>query len=293
MLRRMAYLLVAGVALAQEPVQIVVTAEGRHGRTAPEVGRGDVEVYAGKDRLMVADWVPLRGPRADLELCILIDDSAGGSLGSQLEDIRSFIRGQGSATSVAVGYMQNGTTVFTHAFTRDHEAAAKSVRLPLSSLGANASPYFALDDLIKKWPASDARREVILISDGIDFYGGSDLENPYVQATIERAQKTGLVVYCIYATGVGHVSHSLWSVTIGQDFLGELSEGTGGEFYSQGFQTPISLTPFLDGIDHRLNSQYRLSFVPKPQSKPGMQRIRLHTELMNVDLAAQERVYVQ
>ncbi|HME07371.1 MAG TPA: hypothetical protein VKG25_09985 [Bryobacteraceae bacterium] len=293
MLRTIAYFLVAGVALAQEPVQIVVTAEGRHGRTPPEVDRGDVQVYEGKERLLVADWVPLRGPRADLELGILIDDSAGGSLGPQLEDIRSFIRGQGTATAVAVGYMRNGTTVFAQAFSRDHEAAAKSVRLPLSSIGANASPYFALEDLIKKWPASNARHEVILISDGIDFYGGSDPQNPYVQTAIEQAQKAGLVVYCIYASGVGHLSHSLWSVTIGQNFLAELSEGTGGESYNQGFQTPISLTPFLDEIDHRLNSQYRLSFVPKAESKPGMQRIRLHTELPNVDLAAQERVYVQ
>jgi len=293
MVRTFAFLLFAGLALAQEPVQIVVTAEGRHGRTAPEVGRGDVQVYAGKDRLSVADWIPLQGARADLELCFLIDESAGGSLGSQLEDIRQFVRTQGPATAVAIGYMRNGTTVFAQVFTTDHQAAAKSVRLPLSTIGADASPYFALEDLIKKWPPSNARHEVIMISDGIDRYGGSDPQNPYVQSAIEKAQRAGIVVYSIYASGVGHMSHSLFSVSIGQNFLSQLSEGTGGESYTQGFQTPISLTPFLDEIEHRLNSQYRLSFIPKAEKKPGMQRIRLRTELPEVDLAAQERVFVQ
>jgi VWFA-related protein len=290
--RTCACLLLACSALAQEPIQIIVTAEGRHGRTAPEVGRGDVQVYEGKERLAVADWIPLQGAREDLELCILIDDSSSGSLGSQLEDIRAFVRSQKQTTAVAIGYMRNGTTVFAQAFTRDHQAAAKSVRLPLSSLGAEASPYFALEDLIKKWPSSEARHEVIMISDGIDPYGGSDLQNPYVQTAIEKAQRAGIVVYSIYASGVGHMSHSLWSVNIGQSFLSQLSEGTGGESYTQGFQTPISLTPFLDEIEHRLNSQYRLSFIPKAGGKPGLQRIRLRTELPDLDLAAQERVYV-
>lgn len=287
-----AFLLLAGFALAQEPVQIVVNAEGRHGRSAPEVGRGDVQVYQGKERLSVADWIPLQGARAALELCVLIDDSASGSLGSQLEDIRAFVRGQGPDTAVAIGYMRNGTVIFAQPFTKDHPSAAKSIRLPLSSIGADASPYFALEDLIKKWPPSNARHEVILISDGIDRYGGNDLDNPYVQSAIEKAQRAGLVVYSIYASGVGHLSHSSWSVTIGQSFLAQLSEGTGGESYTQGFQTPISLTPFLDEIEHRLNSQYRLTFIPKSGTKPGMQRIRLRTELPDVDLAAQERVYV-
>ena len=257
----------------------------------PEVGRGDVQVLEGKDRLSVADWVPLAGARADLQLCILIDDSAGG-LGPQLEDIRAFVRSQDPATAVAIGYMRNGTTVFAQPFTKDREAAAKSVRLPLSSFGANASPYFALEDLIQKWPPSGARREVIMLSDGIDRYGGSDPQNPYVLSAIEKTQRAGIVVYSIYVSGVGHFSHSLWSVTIGQSFLSELSERTGGESYTQGFQTPISLTPYLDEIEHRLHSQYRMSFVPKAGTKPGMLRFRLHTELPNVDLATQERVYV-
>lgn len=56
--------------------------------------------------------------------------------------------------------------------TSDHVQAAKSVRLPFATPGANASPYFSLADLIKRWPETGTRREVIMVSDGIDRFGG-------------------------------------------------------------------------------------------------------------------------
>src|SRR5579863_3851634 len=126
------------------PVRIVVTAEGRHGKTTPAVAREDVQVYRGKDRLQVVDWVPCTGAHAALQLFILIDDSASSSLGSQLEDIRAFINAQPSTTEIAVGYMRNGTVDVVANFSSDHAGVAKHVRLPLASIGASASPYFSL-----------------------------------------------------------------------------------------------------------------------------------------------------
>src|SRR5947207_15778797 len=70
---------------------MVVTVDPRHGSNVPVINRDDVIVYQGHDRAQVADWLPLQGEHAGLQLFILIDDAANTSLGSQLEDIRQFI----------------------------------------------------------------------------------------------------------------------------------------------------------------------------------------------------------
>lgn len=272
--------------------RLVVTAEGRHGKTVPALTREDVQVYRGNERLQVTDWVPLTGDRAAMQLFILIDDAASTSLGSQLDDIRAFINAQPPTTEIAVGYMRNGTVDVVHNFSADHAQAAKSVRLPLGSPGASGSPYFSLEDAIKRWPSSPLRREVLMISDGIDLFGGNGPSNPYVDTAVEHAQRAGVVVFTIYASGVGHRSHSYWSTTWGQNYLSQIAEQTGGEAYFQGFQTPISMAPFLDDLSHRLGQQYLLGFFPKPEKKAGLERIRLRTEVPDTELVGQESVYL-
>src|ERR1700738_2069942 len=73
------------------PAHIVVTAEARHGAQVPDLRREDVSVYLGRTRTQVADWVPLRGEHAGLELFLLLDDAYDISLGSPLEDLRQFL----------------------------------------------------------------------------------------------------------------------------------------------------------------------------------------------------------
>jgi|SRR5579871_993825 len=273
-------------------VHIVVTAEPHKGDTIPALNREDIQVHSGNDRLQVADFTPLQGDRGTLQLFILMDDSSSTSLGIQLNDIRAFINAQPATTAVAIGYMRNGTVDTVQNFTNDHRQAAAKLRLPLGSIGASASPYFSLMDLIKRWPSGAPRREIVLMSDGIDRFGGNGPANPYVDQTVDQAQRAGIVIYTIYVSGVGHRGHSFWSVNWGQNYLSQIAEQTGGEAYFQGFQTPVSLGPFLTQISQRLGRQYLLGFFPKPQAKPGFERIRLRTEVPNVDLAAQESVYV-
>ncbi len=55
---------------------------------------------------------------------------------------------------------------------------------------------------------------------------------------------------------------------------------------------PVSFTPFLDNMEHRLTSQYFLTFTAKPQKKSGLQRVKLRTEVPNAELVSAERVYV-
>jgi hypothetical protein len=274
-------------------VNLVVTVEARRGSEVPDINREDVMVYEGRDRDKVAGWIPLQGDRAGLQLFILLDDSSNMSLGSQLDDIRKFINAQPATTKIGVAYMQNGTAQVAQNLTSDHALAAKALRLPMGRAGANASPYFSLGDLIKRWPESSERREIVMISDGIDrYWGGSGPNDAYVDSAIEQAQRAGILVFGIYTPGEGHYGHSIWRMNWGQNYLSQLADETGGEAYYLGNGAPVSFTPYLDDISRRLGRQYLLTFLAKPQKKAGMQRVKLQTEVPNAELVSADRVYV-
>jgi hypothetical protein len=276
------------------PVQLLVTVEPKHGSSVPEIKREDVMVFEGRERLQVIDWVPATGDHAALELFILIDDAADTSLGSQLEDLRHFIDAQPPSTKIGIAYMQNGTAQVLQAPTADHGLASKALRLPMGTGGANASPYFSLSDLVKKWPASSDRRAILMVTDGIDrYYGSGDLSDPYLDAAIDDASKAGIVVSAIYTPGAGHFGHSYWQNYWGQIYLSELSEKTGGEAYYIGFNgPPVSFAPYLEEFNRRLGNQYLLSFLAKPGKKAEWRKIRLMTEIHGVDLVSAGRVFV-
>lgn len=274
------------------PVRMVVTVEARHGTDVPVINREDVMVYEAGTRVKVTDWVALQGDHASLELFILVDDASSTSLDSQLEDLRAFINSQPPTIAIGVGYMRNGTVDIVQKFTKDHASAAKSLRLPLGSPGISASPYFSLVDLIKHWPESPIPREIVMLSDGIDRYGGSGPANPYVDSAIEQAQRSGIPIFTIYTPGVGHYGHSFWRVNWGQNYLSQLADETGGEAYYLGLGAPVSFAPYLDDVKHRLAHQYLITFLAKRQKKPGMQPVKLRTEAPNAELVAADKVYV-
>src|SRR5579864_3136726 len=276
------------------PVHIVVTVEPRHGSEVPVINREDVKVNQGKDRDTVTDWIPAQGDHAALEFFILIDDESNASLGSQLEDLRKFIDSQPPTAKIGVAYLQNGIARVEQDLTSDHAQAAKAIRLPMGVAGANSSPYFSLSDLVKRWPQSPARHEVLLVSDGIDrFYGIGDMQDPYLQAAIEDAGKAGILVSAIYTPGAGHFGHSYWQNYWGQMYLSELADKTGGEAYYIGFTgPPVAFAPYLENLGRRLEHQYFLSFLAKPQKKAGFERIHISTEVKSVDIVSAGQVWV-
>jgi hypothetical protein len=97
----------------------------------------------------------------------------------------------------------------------DHAQAAKALRLHLGNSGASPSPYFSIVDLIKRWPDAPNRREVLMISDGIDRFSWSGPDDPYVDSAIEAAQRARIIVYSIYSRGMGQYGHSFWRINSG------------------------------------------------------------------------------
>jgi hypothetical protein len=292
-----ALMTVACAASAQGPaegpaVRVVVTAEPRHGKTVSPLSDKDVTVTSGKDRLSVLEFVPATGDRGAAQLMILLDDGSTSTIGTQFQDLKTFINQLQLNMQLAIGYMRNGTADMVQDFTADHAAAANKLRLPLGVPGVNGSPYFSLVDVLKKWPATDARHEVLMITDGIDRFGGSGPANPYVDQAVQQAQRAGVVIHSIFWSGSGHAAHSYRAVNWGLNYLSELADGTGGEAYWQGFGDPVSFAPFLEDLHNRLDRQYLLSLRAKPLNKPEFQSIRIRTELPDVELVGPTQVWV-
>jgi hypothetical protein len=281
-----------GTSAPGTPVKVVVTAEPGRGKVILPLTAQDVEVKQDRDKRPVTSLEPLAD--AKLQLLLLIDDSAAGSFNTEIQGLKDFVTALPPNAEIAIGYMRNGTNQMVSDFTPDHAAAAKKIRLALGPGGSDVSPYDSLAEAVKKWPNTDApRREIVMISSGLEGLGGGlSMDNPYVNAGIEAAQKAGVVVYTIYSPSVGHAGHSFWRSNWGQSFLARLADETGGESYMLGFGSPVSFQPYLKAILGALRHQYLLTFVARPQAKPGLQPVQIRVIEKDTSLAAPDKVFV-
>jgi len=268
--------------------------EPRHGKQVPAVRKEDVTITQGKQRDKVLAWQSVLSPEVGAQVFVLIDDLLSSSeMGSKLNDIRDFISAQPVSVLVGIAYMRNGTALVAQNPTSEHALAAKALRLSIGDGGSSPSPYFALQDLLKRWPQSNSAREVIMITDGIDrFWDGVGLDDPYLNSAIEEAQRGGVVVNALYARGGGHFGHSPWMINWGQNYLSEMADATGGEAYYVGNDTPPSFRPYFTDLTERISHQFLLTFEAQPGKKSGFERIKLSTEVPNVELVTQRQVYV-
>jgi len=275
--------------------RVVVSVEARHGKEVPTVRAEDAVVMQGKQHDKVLEWKPVLAPDVGVEVFILIDDSLSPTeIGAKLNDIRDFINAQPANVLIGIAYMRNGTAVIAQNPTNDHALSAKAMRLTIGDGGASPSPYFALEDLLKRWTPANRAREVIMISDGIDrFWDGIGLDDPYLNSAIEQAQRGSVVINALYARGEGHFGHSPWRINWGQNYLSELADATGGEAYYVGNDTAPSFQPYLKDLTERISHQFLLTFEAQPGKKSGFERIKLSTEVPNAELVTQRQVYVR
>lgn len=276
------------------PVTTFVTVLGPKYTAPPAIGKADVNVYEGKQKKEVANWVPAQGDKAGLQLAIVIDDADTIDLGSQLGDLRNFVNSQPNTTSIGVFYASNGTIQAASQFNPDHEAVAKTLRMPFANGGAYSSIYLSVMNLMKGWPVTGARREILLIADGIDRFRGSYPISPDVDSTVDNAQKAGIMIHTLFATGVGRAGRNSFRVTLGQSNLSRISDATGGEAFFQGFQTPISFGPYLQQLDLVLKNQYWLTYATErsKKAKGELRGFRVRTEQKDAEISAAEKIFV-
>jgi hypothetical protein len=146
-------------------------------------------------------------------------------------------------------------------------------------------------DLMKRWNPTESRREILILSDGIDRFRG-DPFSPDIPATYQAAQKAGIILHTIFVNCAGRHGRNMWRINLGQSNLSEITDETGGESYFQGSRTPVDMAPFLDDLHNALNSQYWLTFEAPAKKKAGLQSVKISTELPGVEIAAPDSVYV-
>ena len=282
---------------AAGPSSIVTVEPKRGGELAEPVPANSVKVTLDGKDTPVAGWTAY-GPNAsqpNLQLVLLIDDGARSSLGLHLQELQKFITSQPASTEIAVAYMRNGTAQFTGSFTTDHEKAAQTLRLPISAAGTNGSPYFALSDLLKRWPAHnpEERREVIMITDGIDRYNGLryDPSNPYIEATIRDSIRNRVIVYAIYYHNAGFADRTQEGVNSGQNYLTQLCQTVGGDFFYQGFGNPVNFSPYLQQINRKLANQYELRVTP-PNGKQNIVNLKVQVSAPNTKTQAPDKIFL-
>jgi hypothetical protein len=284
-------------ARAQEqttPVTTVVTVLGPKFTAPPQFSKDDITVTEGKQKDSVTSMVPAQGDKAQLELAIIVDEANDTSFGNQMGDLKNFITAQPASTAVGVFYANNGTVQALSQFTTDHAAAAKTIRLTIGRMGSYSSIYLSTMDLISRWPDKGGRREILLIADGIDRFRG-DPFSPDVQSTVDKAQKAGIMIHTLYCSGTGRYARNMFRVNYGQSNLAQLTDGTGGESFFQGLQTPLSFAPYLTQLDTILKNQHFLTFTttPSKNGKGGLRNIRVRSVEKELDISVADRVWVK
>ena len=292
-------------------VHAVITDQAqRQDSETPPLQLEDVKVRQSKNLVKVTQLIPARGENDALQLFILIDDTVDSRVGNNLNDVRDFINAQPASTVVGIGYMSNATVNIVQNFTADHAAAAKAVRLPLGRFSTMDSPYLSLISLVKGWTQQKVRREVLMVTDGVDrlrgeqptrsrlgpsfgsVYHSMPTMNSDVNSASEISQRYNVIVYAIYAPGVGRAARSSWDQQIGLSGISKVSEETGGDVFSLGTSSLVSFKPYLGRLQNYLANQYYVVFQANAGKKPGLQRVTFKTEVPNAEIVAPDNVWV-
>jgi hypothetical protein len=265
------------------------------GQLPSSVTQQDLAVKIDGKRAKVTSWASYQAPNNEIELVLLIDGGARSSIGRQWGDIEKFVNGLPPNAKAAIAYMQNGEAKFAGPLAADHAEILKNLHLPLGMAGISGSPYFCLSNLAKKWPgqSADARREVVMITDGVDNYERRyDPDDPYVQTAIADATRAHLVVFSIYWMNQGWTDRTEYAASDGQNLLMQVAEATGGKSFWQGMGNPVSFQPYFDELSRRLRNQYELGFIAPASVPSGVVDMKLSLHAPGTEINSPRRVLV-
>src|SRR5678815_1325880 len=197
-----------------------------------------------------------------LNLAILIQDDLVSQVSNELGVTRDFIRTLPQGSRVMVGYVTAGSLQVRQPFTTDLEKAAKSLRVPISSVSsAPYNPYVEVLEALKRfedgWSNANA---ILLVSDGLDTSRGFDStaagHTLDLDRAIKEAKKREVAVFSFYAPSVGLTSHSRLAANYGQSSLNRLGDETGGKAFFQGATGFVTFDSYFNHLRETLNRQY-------------------------------------
>src|ERR1035441_2789800 len=268
------------------PTQALVNLDAK---STPPASASVVTVSVNDHKEPLTAWAPVAP--ANAQVAVLIDDGLRESVGRELDNLRKFVNDLPPGVEVLVGFMQYGHVTSDQPFTANHELAASSLHLPEGMPGMSASPYLCLSDFVKHWPGAGASssspdiglgassqhkaRFVLMLTNGVDPYNGStsvmNQDSPYVSAAVKDAQRAGVAVYAIYYGDAGIRGGS--ADNSGQNYLSQVTQGTGGVSLWEGVGNPVSMAPFLTSFEHAVAETYVATFIA-PASKRDLVRVK-------------------
>ncbi len=71
----------------------------------------------------------------------------------------------------------------------------------------------------------------------------------------------------------------------------QVSENTGGHAYFQDLTDPVTISPFLNDFEARLDNQYLVTI--QGLNEKGLQPVKVRTEVPGLKIEAPNRIYVQ
>lgn len=201
-----------------------------------------------------------------LNLAVLVQDDLISQVSNELGVTRDFIKSLPRGSRVMVGYITAGTLQVRQPFTTDLEKAAKSLRIPVSSIdSAPYNPYVEVLEALKKFQKNWSQpNAVLLISDGLDTSRGFDSTAAGHTLDLDRvigeAKKRKIAVFCFYAPSVGLTSHSILAANYGQSSLNRLGDETGGKAFFQGTTGFVTFDSYFSRLRETLNRQYARAY---------------------------------
>jgi hypothetical protein len=238
----------------------------------------------------VTEAIPLAGSHGSLDLFLLIDDAANYDFGGKLQELRRFAAAQPAHVFIGVAYIHDGTLQIAENPTTDHARAARALRAPSGSKAANV--YCAMSDLIQHWPGKSLRREIVLVSTGIDDSATAGAVCVTAETAIHDAERAGVVVYALYNPAANYLSEKWAKVDSGVVDLAHVCYETGGEAYFLSHNPMDTIEPFLADIAEHLAHQYLVKFRLSPVPESGFQRIYVIAGSVDRELMKPESVWV-
>ncbi len=247
------------------PISIFTKSELKEKKAEEFVQVGDLHLKEDKDDQVILSIRSVTN--TPLSLAVLIQDDLTSEANLKLDELRKYIRELPAGSRVMVGYLRSGTIQIRQKFTEDLEKAAKSLRIVTgSSTVAPSSPYYQVEEALKRFDAlPSGRRAILLVSDGLDTSRGVESSTPTqsldLDRAILRAQRKSVAVYSFYSPTNATNNNNSILVSNGQGSLNRLSEETGGRAFFQGTIAPISFEPFFKDLTRLLDRQFALTYL--------------------------------
>ncbi|NNE67092.1 MAG: hypothetical protein HKN33_11050 [Pyrinomonadaceae bacterium] len=242
--------------------------------TEKEVKKGEIEEFVQAGRLSVEEdkdeqeILSIRSvSNQPMAIAILLQDDLTSNINLQLDGIKKFIRRLPENSRVMVAYLRGGSLQVRQSFTRDLDAAAKSIRvIPGTAAVAPRSPFESARNAFKRFDGlPNGRRAVLFVSDGLDVSQGLQSSTPGLNNELDRAirsaQRRGVAVYSFYSPATYTRNGSSRLILNGQSSLQKFSDETGGRAFFSGTGAPVSFRPFFQNLDRTLNRQFALTYL--------------------------------